>query len=110
EDVAGLDLGARGYRDDGVDRQEVTGIAAAGELRDLAVLVLHDDRRAQIRRAGRAAPVDDDALRDAGRLVHGLDHGLAVDQVLVGRRAVDLGEDRTGVGVPLGDALAALDL
>ena len=56
------------------------------------------------------APVDDDALGDAGRLVHRLGHRGAVDEILVADRAVDLGEDRTGVGIPLGDALAALDL
>ena len=34
----------------------------------------------------------------------------AVDEILVGDRAVDLGEDRAGVGIPFGDALAALDV
>ena len=55
-------------------------------------------------------PVDDHALGDAGGLVDRFRHGQALDQVLEADAAVDLGEDRTGVGVPFGDALAALDL
>jgi hypothetical protein len=58
----------------------------------------------------RTAPVDDLALGDAGRLVGGLRIGDAVDQVLELHLAVDFGQDRTGIGVPLGQALAALDL
>ena len=58
----------------------------------------------------RGAPVDDHALGDAGRLVERLRHRLAFDQVLERDRALDLGQDRPGVGIPLGDALAALDL
>ena len=37
-------------------------------------------------------------------------HGDAVDQILERHLALDFGEDRTGVGIPLGDALAALHL
>ena len=78
----------------------------------LAVLALDDDRRPQIllaaRRAG--APVDHDALGDAGRLVERFRHRLAFDEILEGDRALDLGEDRPGVRIPFGDALAALDL
>ena len=62
------------------------------------------------RAARRRPPVDDHALGDAGRLVGRLLHGDAVDQILEGDLALDFGEDRTGVGIPLGDALAALDL
>ena len=109
EHVAGLDLRARIGREDRVDRQQVAGVAATGELGDLAVLALDDHRRTQIRRTGGAAPVDDHALGDAGRLVHRLDHRRAVDQILVADHTVDFGEDRAGVGIPFGDALAALD-
>ena len=41
---------ARIDRDDGVDREQVARLAAAGELQDLAVLVLDHDRRTQVRR------------------------------------------------------------
>ncbi len=112
DDVARADVGTRIDRDDRIDREQVTRLAAARELEDLAVLALDHDRGPQIllsaRRAG--APVDHDALGDAGRLVERLGHRLALDQVLERDRARDLGEDRPGVGIPLGDALAALDL
>ena len=66
-------------------------------------------RRSAVRAPSRA-PVDDDALGDAGRLVERLRHRLAFDQILELDRARDLGQDRTGVGIPFGDALAALHL
>ena len=37
-------------------------------------------------------------------------HRDAVDQVLERHLALDFGEDRTGVGIPFGDTLAALHL
>ena len=55
------------------------------------------------RAARRRAPVDDDALGDAGRLVGLLAHRDAFDQILEGDLAVDLGDDRPRVGVPLGE-------
>ena len=112
DDVAGLHLRTRLGRDDGIDRQQIARVAAAGELGDLAVLALDDDRRTQIllpaRRAG--APVDDHALGDAGRLVERLRHRLALDQVFEGDRALDLGKDRPRIRIPLGNALSAPDL
>ena len=111
DDVARLHVRARIDRDDGIDREQIAGLAAAGELEDLAAR-LDDDRRTQVllvaRRAG--APVDDHALGDAGRLVELFRHRQPVDQILEVDRALDLGQDRPGVGIPLGDALAALDL
>src|SRR5262245_28568581 len=107
--VARLHLRSRIDRDDGVDGELVARLAAAGELHDLAGLVLDHDRRPQIDAAG-GAPIGHHALGDAGRLVERLRHRLALDQVLEGDGALDLGEDRTGVGIPLRDALAALDL
>ena len=62
------------------------------------------------RAARRRTPVDDLALGDAGRFVGRLLHGDAVDQILERDLALDFGEDRTGVRIPLGDALAALHL
>ena len=108
--VARLDLAAEIDRQNGVDRQQVAGIAAARELLDLAVLALDDDRRLQVGGPARGAPVGDHALGDAGRLVDRFRHRLALDQVLEGDGAFDLGEDRPGVGIPFGDALAALDV
>ena len=110
EDVAGLHRAARVVADDGVDREEVAGVRAARQLDRLALGIDDHHRRLEVRGARRAAPVDDDALGDAGRLVGGLGDRLAVDHVLVHHDTVRLGDDRTGVGVPLCDALAALDL
>src|SRR5580693_8785311 len=112
DDVAGADVHAGIDRDDGVHGQERAGVAAAAELEDLAVLALDHQRRAQVLLAagGARAPIDDHALGDAGRLVERLGQRLAFDQVLVADRALDFGEDRPGIGVPLGDALAALDV
>ena len=101
---------ARIDRDDRLGREEVAGIAAAGELRHLAVGRLDQQRRAQIGRAVRRPPVHDDALGDAGRLVRRLGDRDALDQVLIGDDAVELGDDRAGIGIPLRHALAALDL
>ena len=92
------------------DRQRIARVAAARQLDDLAVLALDDERRLEARRARRRAPVDDDALGDAGRLVDLLGHRGAFGQVLEADHAVDLGEDRTGERIPFGEALAALDL
>ncbi len=43
-------------------------------------------------------------------LVERFGHRLTFDQILVADRALDLGQDRPGVRIPLGDALAALDV
>ena len=103
---------ARIDRDDRIDGQQIARLAAAAELEHLAGLVLDDDRRPQVLLAtGRTrAPVDDHTLGDTGRFVERFRHRLALDQVLKGDAAFDLGEDRPRVGIPLGDALAALDL
>src|SRR6185369_16522848 len=91
------------------DRQHVAGIAATREFQDLAVLALDHDGRAQIRPAPRRTPVDDDALGDTGGFVERFRDRLAFDQVLEPDGALDLGENRTAVRIPLRDALAALD-
>ena len=109
QDVAGLDLGADVDRQDRVDRKHVAGLAATRELEDLAVLALDDDRRTQIRPAPRRAPVDDDALGDTGGFVERFRDRLPLDQILEPDRAFDFGQNRPGVRIPLGDALAALD-
>src|SRR5262245_12769114 len=109
DDVARLHVRSRIDRDDGVDGELVARLAAARQFHGLAVLVLDRDRRVQIGPAA-GAPIGHHALGDAGRFVERLRHRLALDQVLEGDRALDLGEDRPGIGIPLRDALAALDL
>src|SRR5262249_57106055 len=110
--VAGLHRGDRIAGDDGVDRQHVAGVAAARELEDLAVLALDHQRRTQVllTAGGARAPVDHHALGDAGRLVERLGHRLTFDQVLEADRTLHFGHDRPRIGVPLGNALAALDV
>src|SRR5262245_44101833 len=112
DDVARLHLGGGIGRDDGVDRQHVAGVAAAGELEDLAVLALDHQRRAQVLLAagGARAPIDHHALGDAGRLVERFGHRLTFDQILEADRALHFGHDRPRIRIPLGDALAALDV
>ena len=43
-------------------------------------------------------------------LVERLGHRLAFDQILEADRALDFGQDRPRIRIPLGDALAALDV
>src|ERR1700722_6825802 len=95
-DIARADPRSRIDRDDGGDGEHVTGIAAAAELEDIAVLVLDHQRRAQILlTAGRTrAPVDNHALGDARRLVESLGERLAFDHILVTHQTLDFSEDR----------------
>src|ERR1700730_6158005 len=109
QDIARLDLRADVDRKDRVDREHVAGLAAARELEDLSVLALDDDGRTQIRPAARGAPVDDDPLGDTGGFVERFRDRLTRDQILEADGALDLGENRPRVRVPLGDTLAALD-
>src|SRR5262249_34711296 len=112
DDVARLHLRVGIDRDDGVDRQHVSRVAAAGELEDLAILALDHQRRTQILLAagGARAPIDHHALGNAGRLVERLSHLLTFDQILEADRALHFGHDRPRIRIPLGDALAALDV
>src|SRR6185312_6159158 len=110
DDVAGLHVAARIDRQNRVDRELVARVAAAGELQDLPVRLDHDRRTQVLLIARRArAPVDDHALGDAGRFVELLRHRQAVDEILELDLALDLGENRPGVGIPLGDTRTALD-
>ena len=105
-----LTLAPGSQRDDRFDRQEIARVAAARQFGDLAVLALDHQRRTQARRARRHPPVDDQTLGDAGRLVDLLGHRGALDEILEADGAGHFGHDRTGVRVPFGDALAALDV
>src|SRR6266478_561892 len=109
EDVAGLDLGADVDRQNRINRKHVAGFTATRQLEDFTILALDDDGRTQIRPAPRGTPVDDDALGDAGGFIERLRDRLSLDQVLEPDGAFDFGQNRPGVGIPFGDALAALD-
>ena len=108
--VAGANLCTRLDRENGLDREQEAGVAALRQLADLALGVLDGDRRLEVVAARRRAPVDDLTLGDAGRLVGRFLNGNAVDQILERHPALDFGEDRAGIGIPLGDTLAALHL
>ncbi|OWK21233.1 hypothetical protein AJ88_20125 [Mesorhizobium amorphae CCBAU 01583] len=108
--VAGPDMRARLDRKDRLNREQEAGIAALRQLANLALGVMHDDRRLEVVAAWRRTPVDDLALGDAGRLVGRFLDGNAVDQILELHLALDFGEDRAGIRIPLGDTLAALHL
>src|SRR5205807_1230808 len=82
-------------------------IAAARRLLGLAVLALHDECRLEVAAARIGPPVDHHALGDAGRLVGGFHDRDTVDEVLVLGDAVDLGQHRTGIGIPFGEPRAA---
>ena len=96
------------HDDVGADREEVARVErAVRQLERLARLrVLDRDARAEVR----GARLDDDLAREAGDLVELLGHRDAFDDVAELHDAGDLGEDRHGEGVPLGEELAGLDL
>ena len=93
QNVAWFHLCADVDRENRVDRQHVAGITATGELEDLAILALDDDRRTQIRPAPRRPPVDDDALGDTGGFVERFRDRLALDQILEPDDAFDFGQN-----------------
>ena len=107
--VAGLDLGAVVDRQDRIDRQEVARLEPVGQGQQLARFVAQRDARPQIAAARLLLPVDHDLRGDAGRLVDHLAHRDALDQIDVMRDAVLLGDDRDRVGIPFGEAVAAVD-
>src|SRR4029079_11331675 len=111
DDVARLHMASRIDRDDRVARELVAGFAAARQLEDLVARLDHDRRTQILLVAGRTrAPVDDDALGNAGRLIERFRHRQTVNEILKGNVAFDLGEDRPRVRIPLGNTLPALDL
>src|SRR6266700_238405 len=73
------------------------------------VLALSVEIRARMSPALTFAPVDDDALGDTGGFIERFRDRLAFDQVLEPDRALDFGENGTGVRIPFRDALAALE-
>ena len=108
EDVAGVDLVAVLDDDVGANRQEVPRVERAGrELQRLAGLGSLIEMRG---RRSACARLDDDLARQAGDLVELLGHRDALDDVAELHDAADLGEDRHGEGVPLGEELTGLDL
>ena len=110
QNVAALHFAARLDREHSIDRKQITRFRASAELADLALLVLDYHRRPKIGAARRSAPVDDHAVGDARRLVALLADRHALDQILELDGARDLREHRTGVRIPLGETITALDL
>ncbi len=62
QNVAGFDFGTAIDREHGIDRKQVSGVAAACHLDRLAALVFDDDCRLQLVAARARAPIDDDAV------------------------------------------------
>src|SRR4029079_2465610 len=108
--VAGTHLMPGLDRHDRVHRQEGACLAHPPQLADLALLVLDGDSRPQIHATRGSTPIDDHRVGDTGRLILPLADRHAFDQILEVDNALHRGEHRAGIGVPLGEAIAALDL
>src|SRR5690606_13305671 len=102
-----VDLLTVGRDDVRADRQEVARevLADAGLLGLVRLRILDADPRT----GARVTRLDDHAPRQTGDLVELLLHGDAVDDVAVADHAGDVGKDRDGVGVPLGEERLLLD-
>src|SRR5690606_7480944 len=109
QDVTRGNLLTRLHGDNRVHRQQVPGIATTLGLGYLAAASDRESRLEAFATLART-PVDDHALGEAGRLVGVLGNRGTVDEILEHHLALDFGEDRTGVGVPFGQTLAAADL
>ena len=107
--VAGMYAAAVLDAEDRVHRHEVAGLDAVGQHHDLSLLIAKRDTRPQIGALGLLFPVDDDPVGDARRLVDHLAVGDALDHVDVIGDSFAFGDDRQGVGIPLGHLLALLD-
>ena len=107
--VAGLDPRAVSDRQHRADREEVPRLHTVGQRDHLAGIVAQGDPRTQVGGARLLLPVGHLAERDARRLVDTLLHRHALDQVDVVRRALALGDDRDGIGVPLGEPVTLAD-
>src|SRR5215472_1423050 len=105
--VACLDLDAFGHIDVSADRQEVARIqVAVGNLDGLAAAVLDRYARAYVE----ILELDDNIGARAGSLVDPLLHGLALEDVAELHGAIDFGDDRRGIRIPLCDELRGLDV
>ncbi len=109
EHVAGLHVIAVADREHGAHRQQVCGRrrrwSASCTCRRPSSTA---HGRTQIRTPRGCAPVDDDAVGDAGRFVGFLADATALHQVFEAHLAAHLGDDRGGVRVPLGQSLPRL--
>src|SRR5690606_16971306 len=110
QDVTGAYLGAVVDREDGVHRHVVASLEAIRQRDDLTVVIPQGDARTQIAAPRLLLPVGDHAIGNTGRLVQHLAHGESVDQVDVVGDTFLLGDDRDGIGVPLRQLVAPLDL
>ena len=109
--VAGHHLMARLDRQDRIDRQEVASLAAARQLEHLALLVLDHHRRPEIGAARRGTPVDDHAV---GRYRSSSSRRSLTDTPSTRSSKSTVPsiscEHRPGIGIPLGQTVAAFDL
>ena len=110
ERVAGTDFVAFSDRQDGVDRQEVTRLHAAGVLDRLTVVVDQHDGGLEFDLLRSRAGVDHHLVGDAGRFVGFVAGRDAFDQVFELHAAGEVGDDRGRERIPVGHALAALHL
>src|SRR5690606_19448116 len=112
DDVTHIDLGAIGYTDQSVGRQEVLGRhVGTRQQQFLAIGIDHLDRRTDVLAGGRTVlRIHHFDVGQTGQLV-----GLAVDGDVIfhaveGHDTLHLGHDRVGVRIPLGHDGPAIDL
>src|SRR6516165_2237246 len=110
DNITRLDRTARIDADDRIDGKRIARVAATLQFTYLAIGGLDHDRRLQSCGTLAEPPIDDHAFGNTRRLVDGLGHRRAFDEILEADRAVDLRQDRPRIRVPLGNALAPLDL
>src|SRR5690606_5280246 len=96
-------------RQNGINRQQIARIIATGEFEHLAVRILDDHSGAQLAATRRGTPVNHDTTRDTRCLVRHFADRHAIHQILELHGTLHFREDGHGVGVPLGNPLAASD-
>ena len=109
--VARLHLAAEIDRQNGVDRQQVAGIAATRELLDLAVLALDDHRGLEVGRP-RSTVRQSVTTRLAMPVDSSTDSDIDWPSTRSSKATVPSASVRIGrvYGIPFGDTLAALDV
>ena len=108
--VAAVYLLSRFHRQDGIDRQEITGLYALGQHHHFALLVAQSDTGSEVGASGLLFPIDHHLAGDAGGLVDFFRHGQAFHQVHVIGDAFLLGDDRKRVGIPFRQLVATRDI
>ena len=109
QNIARLDLVARINRDNRFHWKQIPGFATPRELQDLALSVHDQDSRLQIGRTHIGAVIDNNALRDTGRLVGRFNNRGVFHEIFVLDDTVHFRDDWTGIGIPIRNTLTALD-